>query len=100
MSDLTPWLLALALLAALVLVHVLRGVRSRREALIFRALRDGPASGLQVRKAIDPAPGAVMWAYAVLRRLERAGRLSSWEEPGGPERGGYPRRVYSLWPRA
>jgi DNA-binding PadR family transcriptional regulator len=63
-------------------------------AILFLVTRRGPMPSLAIRQALGGGN-----VYPVLRRLERDGLLFSWEEPGGDERGGLSRRVYSLWPR-
>jgi DNA-binding PadR family transcriptional regulator len=70
----------------------------RVDDLLLHELADATLYGLQLRDRLEARAGLDLTGliYVHLHRLERSGLVTSWEEPGGPERGGLPRRVYRI----
>jgi hypothetical protein len=89
----SPVLVTALVVVALALGLALRllGKRSEAAVLSFVGAQRGPVPTLEVFRALGG-----FWVYPALRRLERAGKLRSWEAPGGPERAGAARRLYAL----
>lgn len=90
---------ALAIVGALCVVLVWLWLdRRHAEPAILRALAEGHAFGLVIRRRASDAGAPLSGAmYAHLRSMEDGGLLRSWEEPdtiGVP--GGLPRRMYAL----
>ncbi len=71
--------------------------RGQREALygciLGHLFHKGPDYGLGIVNAGIGSRGTI---YIHLRHLEEEGLLLSYNEPGGPERGHLPRRLYRL----
>jgi DNA-binding PadR family transcriptional regulator len=60
---------------------------------------DGEAYGLTIRARIKRLTGRTVSTariYPVLAGLEEKQLIASRNEPGGPERGYYPRRIYQI----
>jgi DNA-binding transcriptional ArsR family regulator len=66
-----------------------------RVARLVRLLTRVPVmlSAAEVAERLDMPKRRVRW---MLQRLEDQGLVRSSEEPGSPERGGFPRRVYVI----
>ena len=65
------------------------------ERRILEAIRDlgENAYGVPLAHRLGCTYGAL---YATLERLEDAGRVTHWTEPGGPERGGRVKRYWKV----
>lgn len=66
-----------------------------KDRALLTALLDGPEFGLRLTERV---PGLGMRIYPLLRALEDAGLLRSWDGETTPERNGRPRRYYALTP--
>jgi transcriptional regulator len=77
-----------------------QALKGHLDLLLLSVLVDGPLHGYRIIEAIRERSGGVLdlaegTVYPALRRLERAGWLSSaWERPEGRER-----RTYRLTPK-
>jgi DNA-binding PadR family transcriptional regulator len=85
------------------LLALFRGSLARTDRLrgpLLEQLAGRPQYGLQLRDAIWARMDLDLTGviYVHLHRLEDEGLIASWEEPGGRERGGLPRRVYRITP--
>ncbi len=57
------------------------------------------AYGVTLRREIEHRAGkniSLGWVYATCDRLEEDGFIESRTEPGGPERGGRPKKVWRV----
>jgi PadR family transcriptional regulator PadR len=73
------------------------------QLILLATLRLGPdAYGLSIARVLEEQAGRRLSRgalYTSLERLELKGLVRWKHEPGGPERGGLPRRVYAVTPR-
>jgi DNA-binding PadR family transcriptional regulator len=71
-------------------------VSAKTERMIIRALGYGPGSAPDIAVRLGWGGWGRACAYPTLRSMVARGVLTVREEPGGPERGGRTRYVYSL----
>jgi len=99
MDPLCAVLVAVVALGALAYWGLCRLLGWALSELLVRLLaeQDNTALGLHVRLAADGCPQPLHRLYPILRRLERQGRLESYEVAEAmEERGGRPRRYYRV----